>query len=223
MDFNVEEIPTISNKYDLAVTGKILSYALDNHPKLTSMMQYIQVFARMTPDAKETVIQCLHSVPKLCLMCGDGANDVGALKQADVGVALLSGFGDVNVDKGEDSYKKIKEDDKSKAITPQTAIKTKQQIEAMRMMPIALIKMQLRAIGVNPDNYPDLIEKEDLIALWRIKAKETKAEAAARKRAEAQAKQIKMAERVKELEAQGESWATIKALKEFMTDEMKQK
>merc|ERR1719296_556865 len=237
MDFNVEEIPTISNKYDLAVTGKILSYALDNHPKLTSMMQYIQVFARMTPDAKETVIQCLHSVPKLCLMCGDGANDVGALKQADVGVALLSGFGDVNVDKGEDSYKKIKEDDKSKAITPQTAIKTKQQIEAMRMMPIALIKMQLRAIGVNPDNYPDLIEKEDLIALWRIKsteivvkkhdmlaakskAKETKAEAAARKRAEAQAKQIKMAERVKELEAQGDSWATIKALKEFMTEEM---
>merc|ERR1719296_694712 len=241
MDFNVEEIPTISNKYDLAVTGKILSYALDNHPKLTSMMQYIQVFARMTPDAKETVIQCLHSVPKLCLICGDGANDVGALKQADVGVALLSGFGDVNVEKGEDSYKKKKEDSNktNNAITPQNAIKTQQQLEAMRMMPVALVKMQLRAIGVNPDNYPDLIEKEDLITLWRIKsteivvkkhdmlaakskAKETKAEAAARKRAEAQAKQIKMAERVKELEAQGESWATIKALKEFMTDEMKE-
>lgn len=60
----------------------------------------------MTPDAKETVIECLHSVGKLCLMCGDGANDVGALKQADVGVALLSGFGDVNVDKGEDGNKK---------------------------------------------------------------------------------------------------------------------
>merc|ERR1711862_990644 len=123
-------------------TGKTLSHALSIHSKLTSMMQYIQVFARMTPDAKETVIQCLHSVPKLCLMCGDGANDVGALKQADVGVALLSGFGDVNVEK-EDSYKKKKEDGNktNNAITPQTAIKTQQQIDAMRMMPVALIKM----------------------------------------------------------------------------------
>merc|ERR1712183_96601 len=107
------------------------------------------------------------------------------------------------------------------------------------MGPVALIKMQLRAIGVNPDNYPDLKEKEDLITLWRIKsteiavkkhdmlaakskAKETKTETAARRRAEAQAKQVKMAERVKELEAQGESWAHFKALKEFMSDEMKE-
>ena len=61
----------------------------------------------MSPDAKETVIENLQAVNHLCLMCGDGANDVGALKASGVGIAKLSGFGDVNVDKGEeDSNKK---------------------------------------------------------------------------------------------------------------------
>lgn len=102
-------VPKLAQKYDLAVTGSNLATAYAYDTGTTTILEHFKVFARMTPDAKETVIECLHSVGKLCLMCGDGANDVGALKQADVGVALLSGFGDVNVDKGEDGNKKKNE------------------------------------------------------------------------------------------------------------------
>lgn len=42
----------------------------------------------MTPDEKERLVLALEQSGKTCMMCGDGANDVGALKQAHVRVII---------------------------------------------------------------------------------------------------------------------------------------
>jgi cation-transporting ATPase 13A1 len=233
-DYSAEQVSTLSKDYDLATTGKSLAIALENYEGTKSILGYFKVFARMTPDAKETVIECLHSVGSLCLMCGDGANDVGALKQADVGVALLSGFGNINVDNTDE--KEVDEEPKKKDDSL-TAIISQDAINQLRAMPVRLIKMKIRSIGVEPDKYPDLIEKEDLVQLYQIKAREVAvkrhddknardkkkmsgAELRVSKKNEAAEKQQKLTARIAELEAQGESWASFKAMKEMMNAEM---
>eukprot|EP01062_Namystynia_karyoxenos_P058999 TRINITY_DN50423_c0_g1_i1.p1 TRINITY_DN50423_c0_g1~~TRINITY_DN50423_c0_g1_i1.p1 ORF type:complete len:1562 (+),score=470.48 TRINITY_DN50423_c0_g1_i1:78-4763(+) len=61
----------------------------------------VRVWARMSPEGKTEVIRALRSISLRTgrgriLACGDGSGDVGALSEADVGVALMNGFGNVN-------------------------------------------------------------------------------------------------------------------------------
>ena len=51
------------------------------------------IFGRMKPEQKETVVSSLKKSGRYVAMVGDGVNDVRALKAANVGVALQSGSG----------------------------------------------------------------------------------------------------------------------------------
>lgn len=78
--------------------------------KLWRFAGFVRVFARMSPPGKATIIRRVKEACKdvessskgkfksdvHVMMCGDGGNDVGALKQADVGLALLVGHASSN-------------------------------------------------------------------------------------------------------------------------------
>lgn len=87
-------------KYDICVTGYALA-KLMGHEQLRSVIRHSWIYARVSPAQKEFILNSLKDMGYKTLMCGDGTNDVGALKQAHVGVALLNGT--------EDGLKKMQE------------------------------------------------------------------------------------------------------------------
>ena len=50
----------------------------------------ITVFARTSPEQKDAIVQRFNERGCVTLMCGDGTNDVGSLKRASVGMALVN-------------------------------------------------------------------------------------------------------------------------------------
>ncbi|KAL2266535.1 hypothetical protein VTJ83DRAFT_5887 [Remersonia thermophila] len=76
--------------YSLAVTGDVFRWVIDyaSPEVMRRMLVAGRVFARMSPDEKHELIEKLQSIDYSCGFCGDGANDCGALKAADVGISL---------------------------------------------------------------------------------------------------------------------------------------
>ncbi|BCS22090.1 ion-transporting P-type ATPase SPF1 [Aspergillus puulaauensis] len=78
---------------DICITGYALAKFKDQKA-LPDLLRHTWVYARVSPKQKEDILLGLKDAGYTTLMCGDGTNDVGALKQAHVGVALLNGSPD---------------------------------------------------------------------------------------------------------------------------------
>ena len=85
--------PEILGTKDLCVTGYALA-KYKHEAAWISLLRHTWVYARVSPKQKEDILLGLKDGGYTTLMCGDGTNDVGALKQAHIGVALLNGSQD---------------------------------------------------------------------------------------------------------------------------------
>ncbi|EGY17972.1 uncharacterized protein VDAG_08306 [Verticillium dahliae VdLs.17] len=76
--------------YSLAISGDAFRWLVDfaEPHVLHRMLVNGKIYARMSPDEKHELVEKLQSIDYCVGFCGDGANDCGALKAADVGISL---------------------------------------------------------------------------------------------------------------------------------------
>ncbi|KAH3898889.1 related to Vacuolar cation-transporting ATPase YPK9 [Saccharomycodes ludwigii] len=101
---------TTPKNYSLAVTGDVFRLMFQKNAEIEEMgataaandsaqflfsENYIQtvllkscIYARMSPDEKHELVEQLQKLDYCVGFCGDGANDCGALKAANVGISL---------------------------------------------------------------------------------------------------------------------------------------
>ncbi|CAM1321396.1 ATP13A3 (predicted) [Pycnogonum litorale] len=89
---NIDEevkVPLMDETITLAIEGKVFQLIREESPELLDkILMRCVVFARMLPDHKVQLIESLQRLGYHTGMCGDGANDCGALKAAHSGISL---------------------------------------------------------------------------------------------------------------------------------------
>lgn len=93
LDLDEPQFSTSTGDYTLAVTGDIFRSLFDNDEKISEsyrdrVLLKASIYARMSPDEKHELMERLQKLDYVVGFCGDGANDCGALKAADVGISL---------------------------------------------------------------------------------------------------------------------------------------
>ncbi|PIA14680.1 hypothetical protein COEREDRAFT_88502 [Coemansia reversa NRRL 1564] len=80
-----------TRKFCIAITGGVFGYLEKTAQGLETWKRLLMcgtVFARMSPEQKASLVKHLQNLGYISGFCGDGANDISALRTADVGISL---------------------------------------------------------------------------------------------------------------------------------------
>ena len=88
---NAMAVSEIAKNANVKDAEKYISLAGKSLEETYALAGQYNVFGRVTPEQKETLIKAFKDMGKTVAMTGDGVNDILALKRADCSIALASG------------------------------------------------------------------------------------------------------------------------------------
>lgn len=88
---NPRTVAAVARQVGIATEGGVDARGLpEGVDELAEVMVRERVFGRVTPAQKVSMVQALHRNDRVVAMIGDGVNDVLAVKEADMGIAMGS-------------------------------------------------------------------------------------------------------------------------------------
>jgi cation-transporting ATPase 13A1 len=73
----------------LCINGDALD-TICTYNEIGKIIKNIHIFSRTSPNQKDFIVGRLNKEGHVTMMCGDGTNDVGSLKRANVGLAIIN-------------------------------------------------------------------------------------------------------------------------------------
>ena len=86
---SASDVAALAKQNMLCINGDVLG-AVILHSECSGIIRHIDIFSRTSPAQKGIIVGMLNLEGNQTLMCGDGTNDVGSLKRADVGLAIVN-------------------------------------------------------------------------------------------------------------------------------------
>ncbi|KAK4688093.1 manganese-transporting P-type ATPase, partial [Tremellales sp. Uapishka_1] len=142
------------DKYDICITGVALKQ-YESRPSWLHLIRHTWVYARVSPSQKEFILTTLKDLGYTTLMAGDGTNDVGALKQAHIGVALLDG--------SPEDLKAIAEHQKNERL--KKVYEQQVKISSRFNQPAPPVPLALREV------YPELVKTHEVVLAGQTAAR----------------------------------------------------
>lgn len=73
----------------LCINGDVLDI-ISTNKDIGKILKGVHVFSRTSPNQKDFIVGMLNKEGHVTMMCGDGTNDVGSLKRANIGLAIIN-------------------------------------------------------------------------------------------------------------------------------------
>jgi cation-transporting ATPase 13A1 len=83
------EVHALALKHQLCINGDTLD-VISTSKEISTIVKAIHVFSRTSPNQKDFIVGMLNKEGHVTMMCGDGTNDVGSLKRANIGLAIVN-------------------------------------------------------------------------------------------------------------------------------------